>query len=149
VSTVERTRLVPAPVDEVWATLSAFAEIARWAPQIEHACLLDAGPVGVGTSRRVQVGRLTLVERIIEWDPPRTLAYRIEGLPPAAGTVTNRWDLAPDDGGTRAVLTTTIDAGRRPPQRLVARVLGRRLGAASEALLAGLAARHHVPEPTP
>ena len=40
------------------------------------------------------MGRNTLVERILEFDPPHTLAYDIEGLPKRLGRVTNRWTLA-------------------------------------------------------
>ena len=42
---------------------------------------------------------------------------------------------------TRVVLTTEIDAGPRPPQQLIAKAVGKRLGSASEQMLSGLAAR--------
>jgi hypothetical protein len=71
---------------------------------------LDGGPVG--TARRVKLKRDALVERIIEFNPPRTLAHDIEGLPSRLRGVTNRWTLAasaPDS--TVVTLTSTVDIG--------------------------------------
>ena len=52
----------------------------------------------------------------------------------------NDWHLRPVDAGTEVTITTTVDAGPRPPQRLVARLVARRMAATSDQMLAGLAA---------
>ena len=59
------------------------AQSSSWADNVDHSCILTSGADGtpIGTARRVQVKRDTLVERITEFDPPHVLAYDIEGLP--------------------------------------------------------------------
>ncbi|MDH3679657.1 MAG: SRPBCC family protein [Acidimicrobiia bacterium] len=135
---VARTRTVAADVDEVWAGLADFGAIARWAASVDHSCLMSDQTEGEGTVRRIQTGRTTLVERVTEWVPPSRLIYTIEGLPPVLGSVVNRWTIEPADGGARVSLSTRIEAGPRPPQRLVARAVGRRLASAADELLTGL-----------
>lgn len=125
---------VDAPPEEVWAALAAFDRISRWADDVDHSSYLTEQAEGVGAARRVQVGRMVLVERITEWEPPRSLAYVLEGLPPAAGLPTNRWVLRPDGTGTTVSLTASIEGGVKP----VARLVTRRLAKANEGLLAGL-----------
>lgn len=141
---VTRSTTVAASPETVWATLAAFGDLARWASNVDHSCLLrepDPGVgAGVGTVRRVQTGRTTLLETVETWEPGRRLSYRIEGLPPVLRHVRNEWRLTPDAGGTTVRLTTTVDAGPRPPQRLVARLVGARLARESDSMLAGLRA---------
>ncbi len=134
-----RERHIARPVDEVWAALADFGSIARWAPDVDHSCLLTEQHAGVGPARRVQVGRITLVERITAWEPepPCTLAYEIEGLPAALGRVSNRWSLEPAGDGTRATLTSRVE-GSSQPLRVLARVAAARLAKVSESMLAGL-----------
>ena len=79
----------------------------------------------------------------VSWDvvdPGRRLGYRIEGLPPVLRTVRNDWSLTAAGAGTDVAVTTTVDAGPRPPQQLVARLVARRMARASDSMLAGLAA---------
>ncbi len=133
-----RSRRVDAGTDEVWATLADFGSLAAWASNVDHSCLLSDQTAGIGAVRRVQLGRTTLVERITEWDEPTVLAYAIEGLPPILGSVVNRWRIQPAGGGALVAVTSEIESGPRPPQRLVARAAARRLSSASEDMLAGL-----------
>jgi hypothetical protein len=81
----------------VWDVLADFGSISSWAANVDHSCVLEHGPTGtdVGTSRRIQVGRDTLVERITEFDQPVALAYTIEGqeAPAAAASA------AAEEGG--------------------------------------------------
>lgn len=137
---VERTRRVAASPDAVWTVLADFGGIARWATNVDHSCLLRADDPGPGLVRRVQTGRTTLLETVEAWDAGTRLAYRIEGLPPVVRSVRNEWRLDPSDGGTTVTLRTTVDAGPRPPQQLIARLVARRLAKESESMLAGLAA---------
>jgi len=130
------------PRREVWAALADFGAISRWAPNVDHSCLTTSQREGVGTQRRVQVGRNALLERVLEWAPEHRLAYELEGLPPALRSVVNSWELAESDSSTTATLTSRIDGGSRPPQKLIAHVLGRVLGKASREMLDGL--KSHV-----
>ena len=136
---VTRGTTVDASPEEVWAVLADFDRISHWAADVDHSSYLSDQTEGVGTVRRVQVGRTVLVERVTEWDPPRFLAYDLEGLPPVVGGATNRWALRADGSGTAVLLTSTVDPGVKPPGRLVAPLLARRLAKASDGMLAGLA----------
>jgi hypothetical protein len=144
VADIHRTRTIAARAQEIWDVLADFGSLSSWAPNAEHSCILSSGPDGgpVGTARRVQLKRDALVERITEFDPPRALAYDIEGLPRRLRRVTNRWTLAASaPGSTVVTLTSTVDIGPRPPQRLAERVLCRFLARQSDSMLAGLANR--------
>lgn len=138
---MERHALVAHPVDAVWAVLARFEDISAWAPNVDHSCLLSEGDAetGLGATRRIQTGRTTVRETITVWEPERTLAYRIDGLPPVVRAVTNTWRLDPVGVSTQVSLVTEIVPGPRPPHRVAARVVGRVLGSASDRMLSGLA----------
>ncbi len=142
---IRRSRGIAARPDEIWDVLADFGSISSWAANVDHSCILFSGPGGgaVGTARRVQVKRDALVERITEFDPPRALAYDIEGLPRRVRRVANRWTLAAGPGGltTIVTLTSTVEIGSRPAQTLAERVLCRFLARQSDVMLAGLATR--------
>lgn len=136
---IERNATVDAAPDVVWSVLADFGAISAWVPMIQHSCLLSEQSEGVGTVRRVQIDRQTLVERVVTWDPPGRLAYDIQGLPPIVGTVRNSWTLSPSGDGTGVVLATEIHAGRNPAKALIAKQVLARMASASELMLAGLA----------
>lgn len=144
---IQRARTIAARVQEVWDVLADFGSISSWADNVDHSCILFSGPDGrpVGTARRVQVKRDALVERITEFDPPHAIAYDIDGLPRRLHRVTNRWTLAAASedlaGSTAVTLTSTVEIGSRPAQKLAERVLCRFLARQSDAMLAGLANR--------
>ena len=137
---VPRTRVVSATPGEVWKVLADFAAISAWAPNVLHSSLTTEGEVGIGTTRRVQAGRTTLLETIAIWEPEQALAYDIDGLPKVIRSVRNRWDLAPRRDATEVTLTSSIDTGPRPPQQLVAKLVGKRLAKESDSMLGGIAA---------
>lgn len=139
-SAVVRTKFIPAPPTAVWDVLADFEAIATWAPNVDHSCLLSEQRRGVGAVRRVQLGRATVVETVTAWYSDEGMSYSITGLPSIVRSVTNTWRLDADGKGTMATLTSVIDAGPRPPQQAIAKAVGRKLGAASDAMLAGLAA---------
>jgi len=144
VADIQRTRTIAAPVQEVWDILADFGSLSSWADNADHSCILFSGPDGgaIGTARRVQIKRDTVVERITEFDPPHALAYDIEGLPGRLRRVTNRWTLAARAGDSTAVtLTSTVEIGPRPPQELAERIVCRVVARQSDSMLAGLANR--------
>lgn len=142
-ATITRTRTVAAPAERVWAVLADFGAISSWAPNVDHSCLLDHGgdASAVGTTRRVQVGRNALVERITESAQPTVLAYAIEGLPRRLGRVANRWDVTSAGGGTDVTLTTTVEIAANPIARIAERALCRFMATQSDTMLTGLAQR--------
>ena len=138
-----RSRTIAAAAHEIWDVLADFGSISAWADNVDHSCILTHGPDGQpqGTTRRIQAGRNTLVERVTEFDPPDALAYDIEGLPKRLRRVANRWTLHPTPGGTEVTLTSTVEIGSRPTQQLAERLLCRVLARQSDVMLAGLANR--------
>jgi carbon monoxide dehydrogenase subunit G len=143
--TVERSRTISAHLTRVWDVLADFDRLAAWAPNADHTCWLDEprddGEM-VGRARRVQAGRVVLVETITVWEPPARLAYDLGGLPAVVKSAVNEWWLRADPSeGERTIVTlaTHVDCGPRPPQQLVARLVARRLAKASDAMLDGLA----------
>jgi hypothetical protein len=153
VSSTERSLTIDHPIGQVWERLADFAAISAWADNVDHSCLLrrsvGSPATGVGAARRVQVGRRALLETVTVWNAPHRLAYGIEGLPPVVKRVQNEWSLTAPHAGevqyTVVTVTTTVDCGSRPPQLLVAKLLGRRLATDSETMLAGLAAAMKEP----
>lgn len=129
------------PASAVWTVLADFEAISSWAPNVDHSCLTTTAAAGVDATRRIQTGRTTVLETVTEWEPERTLAYSITGLPPVIRSVTNTWRLSDLGAATEVTLTTAIDAGPRPPQKVVARAVGRALANVSRQMLDGLAAR--------
>jgi carbon monoxide dehydrogenase subunit G len=127
------TRLVPASVDAVWEVLADFGDISRWGTGVDQSNLLTEGPVGLGTTRRVQVGRNTLRETITTWEPGVKLGYSLVGLPPVVRSVTNTWELAPEGSSTNVTLTSVVQG--RP---LLAHLVAGKLGKASAQLVDGL-----------
>jgi carbon monoxide dehydrogenase subunit G len=137
---IEKSLRINAPVAAVWKTLADFAAISAWAPNVQHSSWTTEQHDGVGTVRRVQVGRFALLERVTEWAEEQVLGYQLIGLPAPAGTVSNTWRLRADGAGTAVTLTASIHpAVPGPPGKLVGKVLGRQLGKANGEMLAGLA----------
>jgi ribosome-associated toxin RatA of RatAB toxin-antitoxin module len=137
---VEERRIEATP-EEVFDVVADFGGIAEWARFIQHSSLLTEQTTGVGASRRVQMARQTVVETVTVWDEPSELTYTIDGLPPIVGAVRNRWTLVPSGQNTTVTLTTRIEPGRMPHQRLIAKRVAERLAFASGLMLAGLAER--------
>lgn len=137
-ATIERAVVVAGTPNDVWAVLSDFAAISRWAPNVDHSCAMSDQVAGVGAVRRIQTDGSTVVETVESWVPGSTLAYRITGLPPVIKSVVNTWHLAAEGDKTRVTLTTDVDAGSRPPQPLIAKAVGKRLASLSDQMLHGL-----------
>ncbi len=138
-------RQLDAPPTRVWEILAAFDRLAHWAPAIDHTSYLTTQRDGVGTARRVQVKRTTLVETVTEWEPGSALAYDIEGLPPFVPPVSNRWTLRAADTGTEVTLATTVSDADRGPARLIQRIVSRPLRRSAELLVDALQAAAERP----
>jgi uncharacterized protein YndB with AHSA1/START domain len=127
------SRVVDAPVERVWEVLAQFGEISRWGTGVDHSTLLTSGPVGPGTTRRVQVGRNALRETITTWEPGSRLAYALVGLPPVVRSATNTWQVEAVPGGTKVTLSSEVQA---PP--VIVRLVARRMAKVGEQLVDGL-----------
>jgi hypothetical protein len=142
VADIDRSRTIAADPKEVWDVLADFGSISSWADNVDHSCILNHGSEPIGTTRRVQIGRNTLVEQITEFEPTRALAYDVEGLPKRLRRFNNRWSLQPaDDGKTTVTLTSTVEIGSGPLRKLAECVVCRVQVRESDVMLAGLANR--------
>lgn len=143
VADISRSRTIAAPPQEIWDVLADFGSLSSWADEVDHSCVLVHGPDGgaFGTTRRVQIGRNALVERIVEFDPPVALAYDIEGLPRRLRLVTNRWTMLPAGAATAVTLTSRAEIGTGPVARAAERIVVRVMAKQSDSMLAGLARR--------
>lgn len=140
---IDRSRVIAASPTQIWNVLADFDALTTWL-DVDHSCILTRGrdDAMVGTTRRVQIGRNTLVERVTEFDPQYVLAYDIEGLPKVMGKVSNRWTLEATGGGETVVtITTTVRKGRGRTQQLVERLACQALARGSDTMLASLAKR--------
>ncbi len=138
---VSRSRTIAATPESIWGVLADFGAISAWAEGVDHSCVISTGedtdPIGM--TRRVQVGRDTLVETITAFAPPRLLAYEISGVPPML-SVSNRWHLTPaGNGRTTVTLTSSVWMQLRPLRPIVERVGARLIAKRSEPLLNSLA----------
>ena len=73
-----------APIERLWAMLIDYEGYASF-PKIEAARVVTRGadhPAGVGAVRELRVDGMTFSEQIVEFDPPRRLAYRITASRP-------------------------------------------------------------------
>ncbi|MGB3481914.1 MAG: SRPBCC family protein [Mycobacterium sp.] len=140
VAHISRARTVAADISAVWDVLADFGAISSWAAAVDHSCLLWPSTEPIGLARRIQMGRTTVIERIVEFDPHRALAYDIEGLPPMVRRMQNRWELSSAATGlTMVTLTTTVAIGEHLPQRLAEHLVCRLAAKQSDGLLDGLA----------
>ncbi len=137
IEVVEELSISRSP-QEVWAVLAEFGGISRWASNVDHSCVVSEQDDCIGAVRRVQMGRNTLLERVVEWEPGHRLGYTITGLPPVVRSVTNTWQLDELGSATRVTLTSAVGVGSRPPQRVAGRAVGRVLAKASRRMLHGL-----------
>ncbi|MGB7162851.1 MAG: SRPBCC family protein [Mycobacterium sp.] len=143
---IDRSRSIAADPNAVWDVLADFGSISSWADNIDHSCILNHGGEPIGTTRRVQIGRNALVEQITEFEPTRALGYDVEGLPKRLRRFNNRWSLRPTDNGTTIVtLTSTVEIGSGPLQKLAERAACRVQARQSDLMLAGLANRLEKP----
>jgi hypothetical protein len=141
VAEIDRRRTIAADPKTVWAVLADFGAISSWADNIDHSCILNHASAPVGTTRRVQIGRNVLVEQITEYDDMRSLAYDVAGLPRRLRRFNNRWSLRPGNDGTVVTLTSTVEIGSGPIQKLAEQAVCRVQIRQSDVMLAGLAHR--------
>ena len=137
-ATTSSVIILPVPLETVWATLACFEDVAQWGRGVDQSSLLTEAPSGIGAVRRVQVGRATLRETIVVWQPLRALGYTIEGLPAIVRSATNTWTLAAQGNGSQTSVTLSCEVVTKAG-RLLDRVVARKIGGANVELLAGLA----------
>jgi uncharacterized protein YndB with AHSA1/START domain len=89
--------VVDASPASVWAALEDAAAWPRWAKAIKRVEWTSALPRGVGTTRTVtMVGKMTVFEEFIAWDPHRRMAFRFnEASMNGVAAFAERYELEP------------------------------------------------------
>jgi hypothetical protein len=120
-SEIVNTAQIEASPPEVWKVLAEdFGGIQRWAKGVPNCRLDGAGPVGVGTTRVIEVPRLfTLRETIVVFEAGAHLAYEVHGLPSLIQDLRSDWYLVPKDGGTEVRFVSSSRPGWGPVGKVV------------------------------
>jgi len=80
---LEVSRLVSAPIQEVWKVVADHQGMTQWMPMISHVHLVKSdteGNWGEGCERHCQFGADLLQEKIAYWNPPFGYAYQIADM---------------------------------------------------------------------
>jgi carbon monoxide dehydrogenase subunit G len=90
--------LVDASPASVWAALEDASAWPRWAKAIKAVEWTSAPPRGVGTTRTVaMVGRMTVFEEFIAWEPHRRMAFRFNAASMnGVAAFAERYELEPE-----------------------------------------------------
>ena len=77
--TVEGRATTTASPEQTFAILADAERWPQWSMQDEASLDRDGSPVrdGVGAIRRFRTGRVTVVEEVMEFDPPRRFVYEL------------------------------------------------------------------------
>ena len=99
---VERTIVLPVPIEEAWTALMDWERQADWMLDADSVTVVSDQREGVGVQLAVRtrlfgIAAFTEPMEVVGWDPPRRLDIRHGSL--VAGT--GAWILDPTAGGTR------------------------------------------------
>lgn len=156
--TLERSRVIDAPVERVWGVLSDLDGYHSHAPALTHTRVLDsAGEIGAGTRRRCEdTSGSTWEETCTLWEPNSRYVIEVDvsTYPARYRSLFRRfrgiWSVAPTTDGDATVATLTFDVELRrvPGVRLLAERMAARSGADLDSILASYAAAAAVPHVT-
>jgi uncharacterized protein YndB with AHSA1/START domain len=121
------TRIVPATPERVFAVLEDLDSWPRWFVDFRKAVKTSAGPLGIGATRRVKVGPLSLEERFVAWEPARRFSFTMLDVNlPLLASMLEDWQLTPVEGGTRVDYRVRFDVSPllKPFTRLLLRKFG-------------------------
>lgn len=121
------SRVVPAPPERVFAVLEDLDSWAKWFVDFKRAEKTSAGPLGVGATRRVWVGPLSLEERFVAWEPGRRFSFTMLDMNlPLLASMLEDWQLTPVEGGTKVDYRVRFDVAAllKPFSRLLLRKFG-------------------------
>lgn len=104
---------IAAPAERVWELLGAFGGLEKWAPGVT-SCVVEGD--GVGATRRVAAGGMTIVERLESRDPAaRRFSYSIaEGPIPVEKYLATVSVSSAGPQRSRVLWTASFDAGKLP-----------------------------------
>jgi uncharacterized protein YndB with AHSA1/START domain len=104
--TCEIKERFPAPPERVFQALVDLEQVGQWMPGFVRMEPLTPGPLGKGSqfreTRRMFGREASEVFEVTEYDPPRVLAFFVDGRKGSSrvGWYRFRYVLAPSDGGS-------------------------------------------------
>ena len=123
---VRATRVIPGPIDEVWAVFTDWAGWTDWmglgkvhvdytTPEVGQARLAEKCPNGVGAIRVISVAGTNTFEEITLFEAPRRVEYRVikGGLPMKDHRGFTTFE--PEAGGTHTRVTWWATFGSKWP----------------------------------
>lgn len=114
--TVEVRAWVEAPPDRVWEIVPDVTLMPDMSEELQSVRWLDGaarpavGARFAGRSRHESFGEWETTSHVVECDPPRVLAWAVEGL--SRPSAVRRFRLAPKDGGTELAEWMRMGPGR-------------------------------------
>jgi hypothetical protein len=104
------TAPLPAPVTDVFATISADPSTWTWFPGLADARYEGPPPHGVGTRRSVVMEGVAYRETLLAWDEPTRWAYRVdESSDTTFRALAEDWVMAHADTGSTLTWTFAVD----------------------------------------
>ncbi len=99
---------ISASPEQVWDILADIGSICEWNPGVEQSEQTNPGDVGVGATRRCELGgKNYLNEEVVVFDPPRRLTIRITDTNLPFKSADIRFFLEPN--GSDTVVTVSPD----------------------------------------
>jgi uncharacterized protein YndB with AHSA1/START domain len=114
--TVEVRTWIAAPPEQVWPLVSDIELMPRMSSELQHVEWLDGrtapalGARFIGRSKHEALGEWTTTSHIVEYEPPRLLAWSVEN--PQDPTAIWRFTLEPQGSGT--LLSEWMQMGPAP-----------------------------------
>jgi uncharacterized protein YndB with AHSA1/START domain len=128
--TIERSTLVDAAPDVVWAVIADPTRAGEWMPDVKARRPLQAGPLAVG-ARWSEAGLLRgrsyeAIYEVTAWEPPARLAYRRADAESRRFAWEESVHIEPAGAGSRVTLALHYALPRGIIGRLYDRLLFRR-----------------------
>ena len=112
--------VIQAPIENVWAALADFGDVAAWAPYMRVSHLLGDQATGVGTRRAMQheLG-FRFEERVTEWTEGEGIAFDVRKAPWPMTKVAESWRIEAVDNGVQVTTRVEYDMKLGPAGRLL------------------------------
>jgi carbon monoxide dehydrogenase subunit G len=108
---IEKSLVTALPPQTVWAVLSDYPNVYRWAPMVRASAQASPNATGHGAARTCEVpGFGSLTETISQWDEGRGFSFDWAATGPIKGGQ-SRWEVHADGQGSR--ISVQVDADTR------------------------------------
>lgn len=107
---VHRSRVIDAPIDDVWAAIRPFDNANVWNPSLDDCYMVSGNPTEIGSVRHIEVPDGTFVETLVgHSDTEHFYSYVIDKSPLAVRNYMAVHGLQPVTDGGQTFSTWTIE----------------------------------------